>query len=311
MMNSMSPEIGELAKALVMVQGEMGTIPKDSTNPFFRSKYADLATVSGVLIPILTKHGLSVSQLCETSDKMGQSTEEFTDSRSGKVTKVIVPYLCLKVRTVLMHESGQWIAGELETAIAKNDPQGIGSAITYARRYSLMAIVGAVADEDDDGNAGSKEPERPSRPERPERPSRDKKPEPAENHDEPKPNKGIAKLHAIFTNAKLSENAYKAFLSVYKVASSKEMNDITLQKAIDHAATLVNLLQSYANDGLGASEISALFEDAIKQPNPFLATFEQVKHMAKAKREEDAFMKAFEGVDGEEVEGEEGEENES
>lgn len=301
-MVNMSLDIGELAKALVMAQREMGTIPKDSTNPYFRSKYADLATVSGVLIPVLTKHGLSVSQLCETSDKTGQYTEEFTDSKTGKVSKVIVPYLCLKVKTVLMHESGQWIAGELETAIAKNDPQGIGSAITYARRYSLMAIVGAVADEDDDGNAGSKEPERPSRAERPERPNRDNKSKTTESHDEPKSNKGIAKLHAIFTNAKLSEKAYKDFLSVYKVDSSKEMNDTTLYKAIDHASMLVDMLRSYASSGLGASEISALFADAIDQPNPFLATFEQVKQMAKAKKEEDAFMKAFDGFDGEEGE---------
>ena len=302
MANSMSPEIGELAKALVLVQGEMGTIPKDSTNPFFRSKYADLATVSGVLIPILTKYGLSVSQLCSTSDKIGQHTEEFVDSKSGRIYKTIVPYLCLKVRTVLMHVSGQWIAGELETAIAKNDPQGIGSAITYARRYSLMAIVGAVADEDDDGNAGSKEPERPSRTQRPQTPDRDKKPEPAASPEEDKPNSNIAKLHTIFSKAKLSENAYKAFLSVYKVESSKDMDDVTIRRAIEHAVMLVGLLQSYANGGLGADEISALFADAIEQPNPFLATFEQVKEMVKAKKQEDAFMKAFDDTDEEEGE---------
>ena len=132
----MSSEINELAKALAKVQSEMGAVAKDSSNPFFKSKYADLAACWSSVAPLLTKNGLSVTQIC--------------DEPSGEEDKTSVI-----IETVLMHESGQWIAGRLKMVPVKSDPQGIGSCITYARRYALMAITGLVADEDDDGNAAS------------------------------------------------------------------------------------------------------------------------------------------------------------
>ena len=125
-----SESIAKLAEALSKAQGAMRNAIKDSNNPYFKSKYADLASVSDACRTELASNGLAVSQLPETRD--GQ---------------VVVTY-------ILMHTSGEWISGELQMNPVKSDPQGIGSAITYARRYTLAAITG-VATEDDDGNAAA------------------------------------------------------------------------------------------------------------------------------------------------------------
>jgi hypothetical protein len=126
-----SLEINELAGALAKAQMEMPHASKDSTNEFFRSGYADLAAVMRAWQSAGPKHGLAVVQTLEPSD-------------GTEVTVV----------TTLMHSSGQWIAGKLTMKPEKLNPQGIGSCITYARRYSLSAIVG-IAQDDDDGNAAS------------------------------------------------------------------------------------------------------------------------------------------------------------
>lgn len=129
-----SEQINELAAALSKAQGAMSHAAKDSANPFFKSKYSDLASVWDACRAALSANGLSVSQAVESGD-------------NGKVT----------VNTVLMHSSGQWLSGELSMIPVKADPQGIGSAATYARRYALSAIVG-VSPDDDDGNAASGRP---------------------------------------------------------------------------------------------------------------------------------------------------------
>ena len=126
-----SDEINELAKALAAAQGEIGTASKDRENPHFRSRYATLASVQDACRAALAKHGLSVVQL---PGGEGQRVE---------------------MTTVLMHSSGQWISCSGTFIATKGDPQGIGSAITYARRYQLAAIVGVAPDDDDDGNAAS------------------------------------------------------------------------------------------------------------------------------------------------------------
>src|SRR5574338_1238251 len=127
-----SESIASLAKSLAEVQASLAPAKKDSTNPFFNSTYADLSSVWESCRELLAKHGLSVIQ--------GNSL--------GANNTVIV-------ETILAHESGEWIQSELCMPLAKNDPQGVGSAITYGRRYGLAAIVGIVADDDDDGNAAS------------------------------------------------------------------------------------------------------------------------------------------------------------
>lgn len=127
-----SEDIKELAAALSKAQGVMAGAAKDTANPFFKTKYADLASVWDAARKPLSDNGLSV---CQT-------------------TKMVEGEVCLI--TTLMHSSGQWIAGEMWLAPVKRDPQGYGSAITYMRRYALAAIVG-VAPEDDDGNDASKQ----------------------------------------------------------------------------------------------------------------------------------------------------------
>lgn len=128
-----SESIAELAKALCKVQAVIENAKKDSSNPFFKSHYADLASVWEVARKPLTDNGLSVSQLPGGCDG----------------TKV-------KVQTILMHTSGEWLCSEFEMPYIKQDPQAVGSAITYARRYALAAIVGIVADPDDDAESAVK-----------------------------------------------------------------------------------------------------------------------------------------------------------
>lgn len=126
-----SDEIGELASALSAAQAEFTAVPRDSVNPFFRSKYASLATVIKSASPILTKHGLAVTQLIG----MAEGGDTLT--------------------TWLLHKSGQFICETMRLHLTKMDAQGQGSATTYARRYSYMAVLGLVADEDDDGAGAS------------------------------------------------------------------------------------------------------------------------------------------------------------
>jgi len=137
-----SESIAKLAESLCKAQSEMKPAKKDSENPFFNSHYADLASVWDAIREPFTKHGLSVVQLPNvTSD--------------GMVT----------LSTMLMHASGEWVSGNLTMKPVKNDPQAIGSCLTYARRYALSAITG-VATEDDDaegatGRGAVKGPEKP------------------------------------------------------------------------------------------------------------------------------------------------------
>lgn len=123
-----SENIGELADALAKAQGEIKHAVKDSSNQFFKSRYADLASVWEACRGPLSRHGISIVQIPTTAD--GQSV----------------------LSTIMMHKSGQFIGGNYPIKPIKDDSQGVGSAITYARRYALQAMVGICPD-DDDGNA--------------------------------------------------------------------------------------------------------------------------------------------------------------
>jgi hypothetical protein len=121
-----------IAKAFVKAQAAFAPALKDSDNPYFKSKYADLATCVKAVIDALHENNIALIQNCHESD-------------DGVI-----------VETIFLHESGESIScGKLSVPAAKNDPQGYGSALTYARRYSLMAACG-IAPEDDDGNAASR-----------------------------------------------------------------------------------------------------------------------------------------------------------
>lgn len=122
----------QIATALVKAQRAFAPALKTSTNPHFRSRYADLAACVEAVIDALNANGIALVQRTHDCD-------------NG-----------VAVETLLVHESGESISGGiLHVPAAKQDPQGYGSALTYARRYSLMAACG-IAPEDDDANAASK-----------------------------------------------------------------------------------------------------------------------------------------------------------
>ena len=129
-----------IAAALVKAQKEFGPALKTATNPHFRSRYADLAACVEAVIDALNANGIALVQRTHDCD-------------NG-----------VAVETLLVHESGESISGGiLHVPASKQDPQGYGSALTYARRYSLQAACG-IAPEDDDGNAASKPKPEPKKP---------------------------------------------------------------------------------------------------------------------------------------------------
>jgi len=125
-----SESIALLAAALVKAQGQIKGAVKDSTNPFFKSSYADLGSVWAACKEALQANGLAVVQ-----------APIATEAGIG-------------VETMLLHTSGEWLSEVLVLPVAKHDAQGGGSCISYARRYALAAFVG-VCPEDDDGNAAA------------------------------------------------------------------------------------------------------------------------------------------------------------
>lgn len=123
-----SDSIKELATALAKAQGEIENATKATANAFFKSKYADLAECLNTVRPVFAKHGLSLSQ--------------FPSFECGVAS----------VESILMHSSGEWLSNIASAPVSKQDAQGVGSATTYLRRYSLAAIAG-IAQEDDDANS--------------------------------------------------------------------------------------------------------------------------------------------------------------
>ena len=125
-----SETIGKLAEALAKAQGSMSAAPKDGKANYGR--YATLDSVWSACRKALADNGLAVTQTTDMSE-------------SGDMVML----------TTLMHASGEWIGGVYPIRPVQNTPQGMGSAISYARRYSLSALLGLTADDDDDGNAAS------------------------------------------------------------------------------------------------------------------------------------------------------------
>lgn len=130
-MITMSKDIKDISVALIALQSELKEAPKNAVNPYFHSKYADLSSVISTAKDALTKNDLAITQLMEETD--------------GSL---------VKLTTMLVHKSGQYITSTITLRPKATDPQGMGSAITYARRYQYMAIIGMAA-EDDDGATAS------------------------------------------------------------------------------------------------------------------------------------------------------------
>ena len=124
----MSESIAELATALSKAQGAIDDATKTGLNPMFKSRYADLASVRAVIREPLAVNDLVVMQFPRTSDN------------------------CVEVETMILHKTGEFMSETLRLPVNKWDAQGIGSAITYGRRYGLMSML-SIASEDDDGNA--------------------------------------------------------------------------------------------------------------------------------------------------------------
>lgn len=129
-----SEELAKIVPALIAAQAAFAPARKDATNPAFRSKYVTLEGVLDAVTPALRDNKLALVQQ--------------TDRDDDGVTILL---------TRLIHESGEWLGCRYPVRPVKADPQGEGSALTYARRYSLMSLVG-IAPEDDDGNAASPRP---------------------------------------------------------------------------------------------------------------------------------------------------------
>lgn len=135
-----TPDITELCAALALAQAELKPAIKNKVNTFFKdkdgkgSKYADLESVMEAIREPLGKNGLSIVQ------GLSMTPERF-----------------VRIRTRLMHKSGQWIEEHLDLRSDKDTPQSVGACCTYGRRFGLSALVGAVTDEDDDGNSTREE----------------------------------------------------------------------------------------------------------------------------------------------------------
>jgi len=128
-----SESLAKIAPALVAALGKIEGAAKKKTNPGFKSKYADLETVIDASRDILTEHGLTVMQ--------------FPGACVGGV---------MNLETIIMHDSGEFVSHEMGIALGKTDPQGVGSAISYARRYALMAALNMPSVDDDAQSAMGK-----------------------------------------------------------------------------------------------------------------------------------------------------------
>ena len=126
-----SETIGAIAPALIKAQSQMQGISKEGKNPAFKSKYVTLDSILDTLRPILTSNGLMLTQGSQQPETMQTVT----------------------VESRIIHTSGEWISTTVTIPVTKPDAHGLGSALTYGRRYSVSALLAISADEDDDANA--------------------------------------------------------------------------------------------------------------------------------------------------------------
>jgi hypothetical protein len=132
-----SEKVDLFAKAFAKAQSNIKRAAKDSQNPFYKADYADLGSVMDACKDALNSNGISVIQ---------------SPAQSEKGT--------LAMDTMLIHESGQWVSGQILMPLGKSDPQGYGSALTYARRYALAAMAG-VCPKDDDAEGATERGKKP------------------------------------------------------------------------------------------------------------------------------------------------------
>ena len=135
-----SESITKLAAALVKAHGEIRGVTKDSTNPHFGSRYTSLDATMDMVRPILAKNGLAVVQGATVPETDGGGIKNFS------------------LETMLLHESGEWMSNAVTIPVEKANAQGVGSGLSYARRYGVSALLALSSDEDDDGNGATSAP---------------------------------------------------------------------------------------------------------------------------------------------------------
>jgi len=193
-----------LYKALANAQAEIKPAKLDMTNPHFNSKYASLTSVQDSYRDILPKHGLCIFQQLHSGD-------------DGKFA----------LETTLAHSSGECISSVLKLILDRNNMQGLGSAITYARRYSICAMLGIVDIEDDDGNASIKfEPVAKAKPAPPK--IQAKKPEPVDAEKE----KSLEIFYNMVTEYSISNPQDLIKEAIGEAKKSKLMTKVELDKVI-------------------------------------------------------------------------------
>mgnify|MGYP003632058503 FL=1 len=185
-----------IAKAFVAAKKEFAPALKTATNPHFKSKYADLAGCLEAVNEALLNNGIALYQ------------ETFEDGTG------------VTIETVFLHESGESLrGGKLHVPAAKQDPQGYGSALTYARRYSVMSACG-IAAEDDDGNGASRKPKNPL-----DGVAKDRRPDPAPADVIPLYVPGKYEPHAVHPDQDTWVQAYQYMMGKIENSAKTEIRE--------------------------------------------------------------------------------------
>lgn len=212
-----SENINELAVALAKVQGSITHAVKDSMNPHLKNKYADLASVWEACRKQLAENGLSIAQL----------PDGLEDN-------------CLLLDTTMFHISGQWISSRIKMPMPKQDPQGYGSALTYARRYALAAMVGVYQDDDDADGAVKKPVQQQNKQTNTNIPTQQNKPT-AQQASEPEliSQPQLQKLQIVAKEQGLTADDMKGIMAwKYHVDSSKKLTKVQGSYMIENIAKL-------------------------------------------------------------------------
>lgn len=210
-------------EALVLAQMEMPAVERDGVNPHYKSKFTTLGNLIATVKPVLNKHGLAFAQF-PSQDDQGRPT----------------------LLTIIFHESGEKLEFEALLLLAKDDPQGQGSAITYMRRYALASALGISDQDDDDGNVGSA-PAPKGKPRAKAKAKPSARPVTAAQQ---------GKLNALFGAAELSAEQAKALVLW---TSGQPIQDRLSSK---QASALINAL---GDDGAGAPDLLQKLQDAAEE----------------------------------------------
>lgn len=233
-----SETIGKLAEALAKAQSEMSNAAKDKNNPFFKSKYADLTSVWDACRDPLTKNGLAVTQIIAIYEQGG-----------------------VILKSVLLHSSGEWVESMMPVVPVKNDPQSMGSAITYARRFALSALVGVAPGDDDDGNEASGRSHEPVRPKMEPKASVAPKMPIAPPIDNPRISRDqAAELVALCKDAGETKEDMATHLKSYKIEKIVDCDHKTYVELRDYFVSKINFMKKVRSE---ADQVFGAFDDGI------------------------------------------------